>query len=123
VPRSRTVETSERIDAFGNVVTALTKAEAERVAGAIAMLEPQSVAVCLVFAHLNPAHERMIESAIRAKLPDVPIYLSSRVNPEIEEYPRANTTAVAAYVGPVIDRYVRMVEQRLARSASRHPCG
>jgi N-methylhydantoinase A len=113
VPRSRTVEAAERIDAFGNVVTALTQAEAERVAAAIAQLQPQSVAVCLVFAHLNPAHERMIESAIRAKLPDVPIYLSSRVNPEIEEYPRANTTAVAAYVGPVIDRYVRMVEQRL----------
>jgi N-methylhydantoinase A len=113
VPRSRTVEAAERIDAFGNVVTALTPAEAERVAAAIAQLQPQSVAVCLVFAHLNPAHERMIEGAIRAKLPDVPIYLSSRVNPEIEEYPRANTTAVAAYVGPVIDRYVRMVEQRL----------
>lgn len=113
VPRSRTVEASERVDAFGNVVTALTKAEAERVADAVAKLQPQSVAICLVFAHLNPSHERMIEGAIRSKLPDVPIYLSSRVNPEIEEYPRANTTAVAAYVGPVIDRYIGMVEQRL----------
>src|SRR5262249_55399853 len=46
--------------------------------------------------------------------PDVPVYLSSRVNPQIEEYPRANTTAVAAYVGPGIDRYVGAVEARLA---------
>jgi len=54
VPRSRTVEAAERIDAFGNVVTALTPAEAGRVADAIAKLQPQSVAVCLVFAHLPP---------------------------------------------------------------------
>jgi N-methylhydantoinase A len=113
VPRSRTVEAAERVDAFGNAVTALTPAEAERVAAEIARLRPESVAVCLLFAHLNPAHERMLEDAIRARLPGVPIYLSSRVNPEIEEYPRANTTAVAAYVGPVIDRYVGAVERRL----------
>jgi len=114
VQRSRTVEADERIDAFGNVVTALTPSEAARVAAAVAALEPQSVAVCLAFAHLAPDHERMIEAALKTALPEVPVYLSSRVNPQIEEYPRANTTAVAAYVGPVIDRYVGAVEARLA---------
>jgi N-methylhydantoinase A len=114
VPRSRTVEVEERVDAFGNVVTALTPAEAARVAAAVAALEPQSVAVCLAFAHLAPDHERMLEAALKKVLPAVPVYLSSRVNPQIEEYPRANTTAVAAYVGPVIDRYVAAVESRLA---------
>lgn len=113
VPRSRTVEVDERVDAFGQVVASLTPAEAERVAQAIVALQPQSVAVCLTFAHLDPAHELMIESALKKALPDVPVYLSSRVNPQIEEYPRANTTAVAAYVGPVIDRYVSAVERRL----------
>ena len=44
----------------------------------------------------------------------MPIYLSSRVNPQIEEYPRANTTAVAGYVGPVVDRYVATLDQALA---------
>lgn len=114
VPRSRTVEAEERLDAFGQVVTALTEAEARRVAAAVAALNPDSVAICLLFAHLDPAHEQMIEAAIRRLLPDVPVYLSSRVNPQIEEYPRANTTAVAAYVGPVIDRYVGALEGRLA---------
>jgi N-methylhydantoinase A len=114
VPRSRTVEVDERVDAFGNVVTALTAAEVARAVAAVTALAPQSVAVCLAFAHLDPTHERMIESALKAALPEVPVYLSSRVNPQIEEYPRANTTAVAAYVGPVIDRYVGAVESRLA---------
>ena len=114
VPRSRTVEADERVDAFGNVVTALTASEAARLAAAVTALAPQSVAVCLAFAHLDPTHERMIEAAFGKALSDVPVYLSSRVNPQIEEYPRANTTAVAAYVGPVIDRYIRAVEAHLA---------
>jgi N-methylhydantoinase A len=113
VPRSRTVEVEERVDAFGTIVTALTSGEAARVAAAVAALEPQSVAICLAFAHLAPDHERMLEAALKKVLPEVPAYLSSRVNPQIEEYPRANTTAVAAYVGPVIDRYVGAVESRL----------
>ncbi len=37
-----------------------------------------------------------------------------RVNPQIEEYPRANTTAVAAYVGPVVGGYIARLESRLA---------
>ena len=63
----------------------------------------------------------MIEAALKKALPEVPVYLSSRVNPQIEEYPRANTTAVAAYVGPVIDRYVRAVEARLADIGFKSP--
>ena len=113
VPRARTVEARERLDAFGQVVTALTEAEAARVAEAVAALDPESVAVCLLFAHLDPRHEQMIEAALKTRLPGMPVYLSSRVNPEIEEYPRANTTAVAAYVGPVIGRYIDALEDRL----------
>ncbi len=121
VPRSCTVEVDERIDAFGQVVTTLTEAEATRAAAAVAALQPESVAVCLAFAHLAPAHERMLEASLKKILPDLPVYLSSRVNPQIEEYPRANTTAVAAYVGPVIDRYLQAVEDRLASIGVRAP--
>lgn len=113
IPRARTVEAKERLDAFGAVVTPLTEAEAARVADAVAALEPESVAISLGFSYLNAEHETMLERAVRARLPEVPIYLSSRVNPQIEEYPRSNTTAVAAYVGPIIKRYIDVLEQRL----------
>ena len=113
VPRSRVVEVAERRDAFGQTLTALSAAEAGRVAAAIAALEPESVAVCLTFAYLDGSHEEQLAAAIQALVPQVPVYLSSRVNPQIEEYPRANTTAVAAYVGPVIDRYVAALEHAL----------
>ena len=114
VPRSRMIEVDERRDAFGNVVTELTQAEAQRVADALAALEPEAVAVCLGFSYLDDSHETLLEQTIGRRLPGVPIYLSSRVNPQIEEYPRANTTAVAAYVGPVVDRYVSTLDQALA---------
>lgn len=113
VPRSLTVEAAERVDAFGQVVTALTAAEIERVASAVVALKPEAVAICLAFAHLNPAHETKLAEAIQAKLPGLPVYLSAKVNPQIEEYPRANTTAVAAYAGPVIDRYIGRLESNL----------
>lgn len=113
VPRSRIVEVEERVDAFGAAVTPLSAAECERVAAALAALEPEAVAICLLFSHLAPAHERMLEAAVRARLPQVPVYISSRVNPQIEEFPRANTTAVAAYVGPVIDRYISGLDRML----------
>ncbi|MEX2648816.1 MAG: hydantoinase/oxoprolinase N-terminal domain-containing protein, partial [Alphaproteobacteria bacterium] len=115
VPRSRVVEVAERIDAFGAVVVPLAIDEAVRAAEAVAAMNPEAVAVCLAFAHLATDHERMIEAALHRRLPGVPVYLSCRVNPQIEEYPRANTTAIAAYVGPVVDRYVGALEATLGR--------
>lgn len=114
VPRSRTIDVAERRDAFGKVVTPLTREETHRVAAAIAALEPESVAICLAFSFLDASHEEMLEEALAEQLPGVPLYLSSRVNPQIEEYPRANSTALAAYVGPVVDRYVATLDQALA---------
>jgi N-methylhydantoinase A len=116
VPRSRIIEVDERLDAFGAVVTALQSQEAERAARAVAELEPEAVAICLAFAHLDPVHEEMIERAVANVLPGVPVYLSSRVNPQIEEYPRASTTAISAYVGPVVDRYVSVLDQALSEA-------
>ena len=53
--------------------------------------------------------------------PGLPLYLSSAVNPQMEEYPRANTTALAAYVGVVVDRYLSDVEAKLADVGARCP--
>lgn len=121
VPRSRTVEVKERLDAFGQVVTPLAAGEPERVAAAVAALEPEAVAVCLTFSYLDSAHESAVAAAIGRRLQNVPIYLSSRVNPQIEEFPRANTTAVAAYAGPVIDRYIERLEGNLDKVGFKGP--
>ncbi len=55
-----------------------------------------------LFSFLNDAHERRVGERLRAALPDVAVFLSCDVLPEIREFERASTTAVCAYVGPLL---------------------
>ena len=84
-----------------------------RVAGAIREAGIRSVAVCLLHAYLNPAHEERVAAILREELPDAFVSLSSRIAPEIREYPRASTTVANAYVVPIVRRYLAAIENGL----------
>ena len=115
VPRRRRLEITERIDAQGEIVTALDEAELDALVDAIRGLDGvQAVAVCLMFSFLNDAHERRIGERLRAALPGLPVFLSSEVLPEIREFERTSTTAVCAYVGPVLTSYLQRLAAALA---------
>ncbi|MDF2780365.1 MAG: hyuA, partial [Geminicoccaceae bacterium] len=63
--RRHCFEVSERIDAYGRVLTPLDEAEVHAVAAAIrAIPEIEAVAVCLLFSYLNPAHERRVKEIL-----------------------------------------------------------
>src|SRR6202008_4201029 len=64
----------------------------------------------LLFSFLNPRHERRLGERLRAALPNVPVYLSCEVLPEIKEFERSSTTSVCAYVGPILASYLRRLE-------------
>ena len=70
----------------------------------------QAVAVCLLFSFLNPEHEKRLGARLRAALPGISVYLSSEVLPEIREFERTSTTAVCAYVGPILASYLERLE-------------
>jgi N-methylhydantoinase A len=106
VPRRWRFEITERVDAQGEVVTPLAEDELPALIEAIRDAGLQTVAVSFVFSFLNDSHERRVGEALRAALPDVRIYLSSDVLPEIREFERASTTAVCAVVGPVLASYL-----------------
>jgi N-methylhydantoinase A len=115
VPRARTFEIMERIDAGGTVVVALDPAEAADVGRRVAELGVRGVAICLMHAYAHPAHEAMVADACRAALPDDAFVItSSEVWPEMREYERAMTTVMCAYVGPVMAQYLAGLEARLA---------
>ena len=115
VPRRRRFEITERIDAQGEVVTGLDESELDALVEAIRGLDDvQAVAVCLMFSFLNDVHERRIGERLRAALPDLPVFLSSEVLPEIREFERMSTTAVCAYVGPVLTSYLQRLAAALA---------
>lgn len=114
--RSQVITVNERLDAFGNADIALTDNEVDRVLKAIASRPagpPEAVAISLLFSFLNPTHEERLAEAVKAAYPGLPVYVSSQINPKIQEYPRANTTAAAAYVGPAVTKYTESLEARV----------
>lgn len=111
VPRHRRYEISERIDAQGEVVTPLAEDELEAIIDALRAQEVEAVAVALMFSFLNDRHEKIIGERLRAALPGIPVFLSSEVLPEVREFERTSTTAVCAYVGPILASYLERLEQ------------
>ena len=111
IPRRRRFEITERIGADGTVVTPLAEDEIDGLVAALKAARVDAVAVSLVFSFLAPVHEQRLGARLRAALPGVPIYLSSDVLPEIKEFERASTTAVCAYVGPVLASYLARLEE------------
>lgn len=99
-------EVAERLDYRGEPVTPLTDAEAARAAAEIAASGAEAVAICFLFAYLNPAHEQKLAAAIRERAPDMRISLASDVQPEFREYERFQTTAINAYLQPLTAGYV-----------------
>jgi N-methylhydantoinase A len=110
VPRHHRLEVSERVDAQGLMVEPLREDDVDDAIDFIKRHDVEAVAVCLLFSFLNPTHERAVGARLRAALPDRPVFLSSEILPEIREFERTSTTAVCAYVGPVLASYLGRLE-------------
>lgn len=117
VPRDRCFEVEERISADGEVLVPLRASEADRLARRLSRQGIESVAVCLLFSYRNPAHEELLEQALRKA--GLAVSLSSRVSPEYREYERASTTALNAYLQPVLARYLEDLETWVRRAGGR----
>src|SRR4051794_11034134 len=98
-------------------------------AGVIAPLEldslpefkAEAVAVCLLFSFRDPDHERAVAAELRRRLPDARVVASHEVSPEFREYERASTTAVDAYLGPVLASYLGGLGERVAAAGLPEP--
>jgi N-methylhydantoinase A len=106
----------ERIDARGAVERPLDPAEAEAVVRGLIDDGVEAIAVCLLHAYANPAHEAMIAAIARRLAPEMPLSVSSEVQPEIKEYERTSTTVINAYVMPIVARYLRALRGGLDRA-------
>ena len=120
IPRRRRYEISERVGADGAVVLRLAESEIDGLIATLKSARVDAIAVSLLFSFLNPAHERRLGARLRAALPDVPVYLSSDVLPEIKEFERTSTTSVCAYVGPILASYLAGLDEA-ARSRNLPP--
>jgi 5-oxoprolinase (ATP-hydrolysing) len=114
VPRPLRFGLAERIAVDGSVVETLDDAALERLAAFVRAERAESVAVCLLHAYINDAHERRVGEYLRRALPDVSVSLSSEVSPMAGEYERGTTVCANAYVQPLMARYLERLKGRLA---------
>ena len=111
VPRPLRLTLEERIRGDGTVEAPVDTGALDEILDELVEAGVESVAVCLIFSYLNPAHERLVGERIRERHPDLYLSLSSEILPQIKEYDRLSTTAVNAYVGPVYARYLRRMQE------------
>ncbi|WP_372802194.1 hydantoinase/oxoprolinase family protein [Paracoccus seriniphilus] len=104
---------SERINARGEVMVDLDRAEVEAVVDRIGKAGFESVAVGLIHSYLNPVHEQLIRDVLAERLPDVSVSISSEVSPQMREYERFNTVVANAYIKPLMASYLGRLEERL----------
>jgi N-methylhydantoinase A len=116
VPRYLRLPVRERLNAQGEVLLALDESTVDALIPVLEKHGIESLAVGLMHAYANPAHERRIGEILGAALPDLWITLSSEVCPEVREYERQSTTCASAYVQPLMARYLQNLDDQLRAS-------
>ncbi len=106
-PRHLRQGVKERLLADGSVRVPLDEADVRRVVAELKNAGVETLAVCLLHASANPAHEEAVARIAADTFDPASISISSEVQPEIREYERMSTTAANAYVQPRMRRYVR----------------
>jgi N-methylhydantoinase A len=115
VPRALRIPVTERVRYDGKVVQAPEPEELEEIARHLVSERVESVAVCLIHAYANPENEHKVAATLRKQIPRLAVSLSSEVLPEIGEYGRFSTTAINAYVQPLVARYLERLAGALER--------
>ncbi len=113
LPRQMRFTVSERVNAKGEVMIPLDRAEVEELAERIAATGVESIAVGLIHSYLNPDHERLVRDVLADKLPGVSVSISAEVSPQMREYERFNTVVANAYIKPLMASYLGRLEERL----------
>ena len=110
VPRERTFEVAERMNAAGEVLVPLDDAEVATLSMRLVEAGIEAVAVCFLHAYANPAHEIAAGAVLRRRCPSLFVTLSHEILRELREYERTSTTVLNAYVGPRVSRYLGRVQ-------------
>ena len=104
---------TERVDAKGNILIPLDRAEVEDVVAMIKTAGYESVAVGLLHSYLNDTHEKMVRDVLAEMMPEAMISISSEVSPQMREYERFNTIVANAYIKPLMKSYLGRLKGRL----------
>ena len=113
IPRTRSLEVTERLLYDGTVVTPIDTADVQAAIERLPDSPNLAVAICFLHSYVNPEHEREAKALLTRARPDAFVCTSSEVLPQFREYERFNTTALNAYIGPLMRRYLSGLSQAL----------
>jgi N-methylhydantoinase A len=120
VDAEQRLEADERIGPDG-VIKPLNEEEPSRLAELLRECGAESVAICLLFSYLDPSHERRIAAHLRQELPNLHVSASHEVLPRFREYERCSTTAIDAYLSPLLGRYLGRLGEAAATAGLPQP--
>lgn len=121
VPRARAFTIIGRMTAAGDEVQPLDEAAVATLADDLVSSGADAVAICLMHAYANPAHELRLREMLQRVLPDLVISLSHEVSPEAREFDRLSTTIANAYIQPLMGTYLADFQTRFAQCGLRCP--
>jgi N-methylhydantoinase A len=114
VARDLRLEVPERVRHDGSVETVLDEQAVREAARALKAAGVQAVAICFLYSFIAPAHEAAARRIVEEEFPAAFITASHEIAPEFREYERLSTAVVNAYLGPVMQGYIRRLAERLA---------
>lgn len=113
VPRHLRCEVRERMDHHGEVVEALALDGLTHTLDQLRADGVGAIAICLLHAYRNPAHEQRLKAAVLEHWPTVAVIASHEVSRVWREYERCSTAVLSAYVMPAASHYLDQLGRRL----------
>lgn len=113
-PAAHRFEIAGRVDAQGNEIEPPDREQVLALAHRVAAEGLRSVAVCLLFSHLRPAHEQQVRAWLHEARPELMVSLSCEVDPKPREFERFLATAFDAYSKPMVQQYLQSLGGALA---------
>ena len=112
---------NERLDYRGSVLVALDENEVIAAVRDLVDRGAEAIAVCLLWAFINPVHELRIREIIRRHHPSVYVAVGSAVAPVLGEYERSNATIMSAHLGALAEREMELTRSLLATHGLARP--
>lgn len=111
-------EIDVRVSAEGEILNDLQQDDLDALLSEIQHHEVQAVAINFLYSFLDERHEQQVAQEINNQLPEsLFISCSHEVLAEAKEYERGITTWLNAYVGPLVNGYLKRLQQQIHPAA------
>ncbi len=120
IPASHCLEINTRLSAAGEIIEPLVAADVDALIASIKLINPQAVAINLLFSFLDNSQEQEIKKRLATSCKDLFISCSADVLPEYKEYERGMATTLNAYIGPLMQGYIKRLFNALAARIENH---